>query len=242
MTEAAIKLFTSLKDTALAQPPSQWCQVFFLGAAGFVIVLQALPRSLRGILMDYGARSTDKRGTTVATTGKETEPTTTTAAKEQQQLQTSSSSVGLKKLLSTVTSIGQVPHSWFWHFYLVSVACSAFWAWQFLGKGRVMGTLAEMQRAAAPTTLESRILAAAAADTTTVQGREMVEAGLIKSELGRVFAAWVMMALQGCRRLYESCFVIKSGSASSMWFVHWVLGLMFYAIMSISVWIEGSGE
>ncbi|KAJ4144676.1 hypothetical protein LMH87_003550 [Akanthomyces muscarius] len=194
----AVEHLATLRDHALAQPPSQWCQAFFLGAAGGLVVLQVLPPSLRGLLMDYGPR-----GGGAADRGRE-------------------ASGGLKRLLGAATSVGQVPHAWFWHFYLLSVAGSAFWAWQFLGKGRVMAALAERQRAAAssPPGPEAALVA--------------------EKELGRVFAAWVMMALQGTRRLYESLFVMRTGSASSMWFVHWALGLAFYAVMSISVWIEGS--
>lgn len=60
-------------------------------------------------------------------------------------------------------------------------------------------------------------------------------------ELGRAFLTWCMMALQGSRRLFE-CFAVVKAGRSSMWAVHWVLGLAFYTTMSVVVWIEGSGE
>ncbi|CAL8576483.1 hypothetical protein XPA_002363 [Xanthoria parietina] len=50
---------------------------------------------------------------------------------------------------------------------------------------------------------------------------------------------WTLMAVQGLRRLVESILLGKS-SASKMWFVHWILGVLFYAAMSIAVWIEGA--
>ncbi|KAM3515578.1 hypothetical protein MY11210_000756 [Beauveria gryllotalpidicola] len=205
----ALQHLLLLRDRALAQPPSQWCQVFFLGAAGGLVVMQALPASLRGLLMDYGARSTGKAAEEAA---------------QQHQKQTPPS--GLKRLVGAVRSASQVPHAWFWHFYLLSVAGSAFWAWQFWNRGGVLRALAERQQRAADG-----------------PGGEVEEAkAMVKMEreLGRVFAAWVMMALQGTRRLYESVFVMKMGSSSSMWVVHWAVGLSFYAVMSISVWIEGS--
>jgi 3-oxo-5-alpha-steroid 4-dehydrogenase 3 len=51
----------------------------------------------------------------------------------------------------------------------------------------------------------------------------------------------MMMAAQGGRRLYE-CFRVMKPGKTPMWFVHWGLGLAFYAVMSVSVWVEGSGE
>ncbi|ATY64365.1 3-oxo-5-alpha-steroid 4-dehydrogenase [Cordyceps militaris] len=183
----------ALWDLAAAQPPSQWCQAVFLGAAGSLLVLQALPASLRGLLMDYGPR---------ATTRQKQQP----------------APPPLQRLVGAATRAGQVPHAWFWHFYLLSVAASAFWAWQFGTGGRVLRALAERQQQHA----------AAAAEV----GDD--------DALGRVVAAWAMMALQGTRRLYESLFVMRTGEGSSMWFVHWALGLTFYAVMSISIWIERS--
>ena len=52
---------------------------------------------------------------------------------------------------------------------------------------------------------------------------------------------WTLMAVQGLRRLVESILLGKP-SASKMWFVHWILGVLFYAAMSIAVWIEGAGK
>lgn len=222
ITQQALQHLSALREQALAQPPSQWCQAYFLGTAGALVLLQALPRSLRSILSDYGARSTGKDGDNK-------DDGDGGQGKKDRASQPSSA---LQGLLTAVVSVGQVPHAWFWHFYLLSVACSAFWAWQFLGKGAVMGWLAERQRAGS-SAVEARKAAAA-------MMREGGEADAIKAELGRVFAAWIMMALQGSRRLYETLFVMRTG-ASRMWFVHWALGLAFYAVMSLSIWIEGSG-
>ncbi|KAF7547988.1 hypothetical protein G7046_g8831 [Stylonectria norvegica] len=173
--------------------PAQWCQAFFLVATGTVAVIQALPQDIRGELMDYGARRPQEG-----------------SGDDERSKQTESRS-SLKALTAKLTSYGQVPHSWFLHFYVVSVAASAFWAWQYLQRGPVMREVARLQ----------------------------ANAGGPSMELGQVFVVWTLMALQGSRRLYESLYVSKPGS-SPMWVVHWALGLLYYTTMSISVWIEGS--
>lgn len=59
--------------------------------------------------------------------------------------------------------------------------------------------------------------------------------------MNQLALVWTLMAVQGLRRLAESILLAKS-SASKMWFVHWILGVMFYVAMSIAVWIEGAGK
>ncbi len=58
--------------------------------------------------------------------------------------------------------------------------------------------------------------------------------------MSQIALMWSLMAVQGLRRLAESLLLGKS-SASKMWFVHWILGILFYVAMSIAVWIEGAG-
>ncbi|KAF4121218.1 3-oxo-5-alpha-steroid 4-dehydrogenase 3 / polyprenol reductase [Geosmithia morbida] len=58
--------------------------------------------------------------------------------------------------------------------------------------------------------------------------------------MAQVYLGWGLMALQGTRRLYESLVVTKAGS-SPMSSIHWLVGLVFYADMGLSVWIQGSG-
>lgn len=50
-----------------------------------------------------------------------------------------------------------------------------------------------------------------------------------------------MMFLQGSRRLYEDS-LVHGKSKSTMWIVHWVLGLSYYLFTSVAVWVEGSGK
>lgn len=57
----------------------------------------------------------------------------------------------------------------------------------------------------------------------------------------QVVTCWVLMMIQGCRRLYE-CLVFSKPSSSQMWFVHWLLGVAFYLAATIAIWIEGTGK
>ncbi|KAL7789908.1 hypothetical protein V8C37DRAFT_385484 [Trichoderma ceciliae] len=175
--------------------PAEWCHVFFIASAGSVFMLQVLPDDMRRALLDYGARR-EKRG---QAPGHKAE---VEAPKE--------------GFLDVLTSHGQVPHSWFIHFYITSVSWSIFWGWQFLSKGSLMRTMAEMQH------------------QSTVNGQSS------EVELSATLVAWFLMSSQGARRLFECLFVFKPGS-SPMWFVHWALGLAYYTAVGISVWIQGAG-
>ncbi|KAL7809915.1 hypothetical protein V8C26DRAFT_259386 [Trichoderma gracile] len=187
------KLLATLDVSDLA--PAEWCQIFFVANAGFILMLQALPDDMRRALMDYGAR----RATSRQASSKKDEAE---APKE--------------GFFDILTSYGQVPHSWFIHFYITSVSWSIFWGWQFVSKGSVMRALAERQHQAAGNDASSEV------------------------ELTATLVAWLLMSSQGARRLFECLFVTKPGS-SPMWFVHWVLGLAYYTTLGISVWIQGSG-
>jgi len=56
--------------------------------------------------------------------------------------------------------------------------------------------------------------------------------------VNQVFLAWLLMALQGSRRLYE-CLTLTKPSQSKMWVGHWALGIAYYIVIGLSVWIEG---
>ena len=58
--------------------------------------------------------------------------------------------------------------------------------------------------------------------------------------VGQVFLAWLFMAIQGARRLYESM-VFTKPSQSKMWAGLWMIGIAFYVCIGVSVWIEGIG-
>jgi 3-oxo-5-alpha-steroid 4-dehydrogenase 3 len=174
--------------------PAQWCQTFFALSTVIILGIQVLPQDVRSALMDYGARRPKD-----AKHGKEREENRQKAF------------VPLRSFMRNLTEYGQVPHSWFLHFYIVSVTLSGFWMWQYLTKGHVLRSIV------------------------TWQDRD----GGPSMSLEQVFVAWLLMALQGSRRLYESLFVFKPGS-SPMWFIHWALGLSYYIAMSLAVWVEGS--
>jgi 3-oxo-5-alpha-steroid 4-dehydrogenase 3 len=61
----------------------------------------------------------------------------------------------------------------------------------------------------------------------------------VSSSAGRVQIAWLLMLLQGVRRLLES-YAYTSTSKSGMWFGHWILGLLFYLATNVAIWIEGA--
>lgn len=173
--------------------PAQLCQAFFLLAAGGVVAVAAMPRDAKTLLVDYGARKAEtKRGD---------------GASDQNP-----DSRLLLKLIATVTSYTQVPHSWFGAFYVMSLACSAFWLFQYLDDGAVLRLIASRQ----------------------------ASAGEPSATLGQVALGWLMMFLQAARRVFEQVAVLQP-SRSTMWLVHWLLGLFFYLFIGVSVWVEGSG-
>ena len=63
----------------------------------------------------------------------------------------------------------------------------------------------------------------------------------IRNINGRTFFVWGMMLVQGTRRLYESLFIQKFSSAR-MWIGHYIVGCVFYAMMSVAVLAEGSNR
>lgn len=67
------------------------------------------------------------------------------------------------------------------------------------------------------------------------------QTGLPSASLGQTAAVWGMVLVQAGRRVYEHAAVMKP-SRSTMWWVHWVLGLGFYLFLSVAVWMEGSGK
>lgn len=174
--------------------PAQWCQSFFALSTSIVLGIQALPQDVRSALMDYGARR----------------PNDTKSAKKEKRTK-EQPFAPLRSFLKNLTEYGQVPHSWFLHFYITSVFLSGFWAWQYFTRGLVLRSIITWQD----------------------------RAGGSSMTLEQVFVAWLFMALQGSKRLYESLFVFKPGS-SPMWFIHWALGLSYYIAISLAVWIEGS--
>ncbi|KUJ21053.1 3-oxo-5-alpha-steroid 4-dehydrogenase-like protein [Mollisia scopiformis] len=164
--------------------PSTICKLFFgLGTA--VDLGGTLIPSFRESIMNYGSR------------GINTRPTNADDSKSR-----------LKRIFEYIAAI-QVPHTWFTHYYIVSVASSIFWAHQIYTHGPAFEYLVSHSK----------------------HDPEGVT-------VNQIFMAWLFMALQGSRRLYESITLTKP-SKSKMWVGLWLIGIAYYVFMGISVWIEG---
>ncbi|KAJ5084613.1 hypothetical protein NUU61_009192 [Penicillium alfredii] len=107
----------------------------------------------------------------------------------------------------------RVPHSYFAQFYIASVLSSAFWALQLFSRGSVFQAIAS---------------------------RLSLEHQQQSMSLNQTLVCWILLAMQGARRLWESLTFSKP-SSSQMWFVHWLLGIGFYLATGVAIWIEGSG-
>ncbi|KAI0128626.1 hypothetical protein BJ170DRAFT_337183 [Xylariales sp. AK1849] len=175
--------------------PAQLCQAFFVLAAAAVLAVAATPSSARGLVTQYGARNSSAPSSSES--GSQDDP-------ERDKF---------TKLICWATSIGQVPHRWFIHFYILSVSGSIFWVVQYLCQGSVLQAIAQYQATKSSSSMSSK----------------------------QVALVWFLMAMQGFRRLYECLFVIRP-SSSEMWIVHWLLGCAYYLCIGVSVWIEGSSE
>lgn len=107
----------------------------------------------------------------------------------------------------------RVPHSYFIQFYIASVLSSGFWAIQLLCRGSVFQAIA---------------------------ARVSEEHRLQSMSLSQVVVCWLLLAMQGSRRLWE-CFHFAKPSSSQMGVLHWLLGLGFYLAAGVAIWIEGTG-
>lgn len=125
---------------------------------------------------------------------------------------------GIRELLNTWLDLAanlQVSHTWFLHFYAVSLLSSTFWAYQILTGGVFFRLIAENERSASADPKQSM-------------------------SIDQLALVWSLMTLQAVRRLWESIMMAKP-SASKMFLAHWLLGLIFYLGMGITIWIEGAG-
>jgi 3-oxo-5-alpha-steroid 4-dehydrogenase 3 len=172
--------------------PVQVLRNFYLLASTLLVSFNVVP-SLQQRFLKYGARATkvkDEHG---------------------KPIQEPESNSRLSKLMDLVASFG-VPHSWFTHFYIASVASSVFWAIQVARKGLVFRFLAELH-------LDNSVNEPSMA-------------------IDQVVLVWTLMAIQGCRRLYE-CITLTKPTTSKMGAVAYLLGLVFYLAMGVVVWVEG---
>ncbi|KAF1938537.1 hypothetical protein EJ02DRAFT_457799 [Clathrospora elynae] len=87
--------------------PAVLLRAFYLAASLLILVMQAAP-ALRARFLAYGSRAT--------------------ALHSGKELPTQSKSAATQFL--DYAAALQVPHNYFTHFYITSVACSLFWGWQ----------------------------------------------------------------------------------------------------------------
>lgn len=169
--------------------PALLCKCFFTLGAATSIAGTLIP-SFRRQVMNYGPRAT---------------PTAPRAEDAAEHPKTT-----LVGILDRIAYF-QVPHTWFIHYYIVSVLSSIFWALQILAHGKVFNFLAFYHQPS--------------------------NAGGMT--VNQLFLAWTFMAFQGSRRLYE-CITLTKSSQSKMWVGVWLLGMAYYIFMGVSIWIEAS--
>ncbi|KAK0124559.1 hypothetical protein ONS95_009507 [Cadophora gregata] len=162
--------------------PAFLCKAFFCFGTAVDLGGTLFP-SFRERIMNYGSRGTDSQPS--------------------QEVNSTS-----WNFLDFIASI-EVPHTWFTHYYVVSVASSIFWAIQMYSHGPVFELLASYSQPK---------------DSMTTN---------------QVLLAWLLMAFQGTRRLYESLTLTKP-SQSKMWAGLWLIGIAYYVFIGISVLIEGA--
>ncbi|KAI0439577.1 hypothetical protein F4803DRAFT_564389 [Xylaria telfairii] len=179
--------------------PAQICQLFYIMSAAVVLAVAAVPDTVQRLLTRYGARSSHH--TSDSKSLKDTVP----------ELDNSNGGP-LFAVVARLTRVGQIPHSWFIHFYILSISCTIFWAIQFITNGTVLNLIVKNQLAKCTSSMT----------------------------MSQVVLVWFLMGLQGARRLYEHLAILRS-SSSSMWITHWLLGSGFYLCTSVSIWVEGSG-
>jgi 3-oxo-5-alpha-steroid 4-dehydrogenase 3 len=106
-----------------------------------------------------------------------------------------------------------VPHTWFKHFYILSTCCSIFWGFQRYIDGTVFQYLEDYVSLSRPSPI---------------------------TDLQQL-CLWSLVFSQSIRRLYES-YAYAKPSKSSMWIGHWIMGLGFYFLINIAIWVESIPE
>jgi 3-oxo-5-alpha-steroid 4-dehydrogenase 3 len=181
--EKGLELAHTAKVSA-AMDPALLCRMFFTTGAVVAIGGTLVP-SFQQNIMNYGSR---KRNIPAGAR--------------------STSRNVIESIIDFVASI-QVPHSWFMHYYVVSVLSSLFWGYQISQHGKIVQLLATYSKS-----------------------------GNTSMTVNQVVLAWAMMLFQGLRRLYESAMLTKT-SQSKMWVGLWIIGSLHYVCIGICVWIDG---
>jgi len=124
----------------------------------------------------------------------------------------------ITSILNAVASV-QVPHSWFTHYYITSVASSLFWLQQLSGRGVFFTLIAD-------SSFQSKFILASAA------------APVGSMSLTQVYFLWLLLFIQGTRRLVES-YTFAKPSKSTMHVAVWLIGIFFYLADGMAIWVEG---
>lgn len=193
MEKSTLSSVSTYATAHFSTDPVVLVRTFYMVAAGAITITNAIP-SFQKRFVHYGARRTDTKDEDGRPVVYE-EP----------------SSGPYTRILDLAASF-KVPHSWFIHFYVISVASSLFWAQQIMMRGFTFNFLARLYEASSyhhPS-------------MNTVQ----------------VLIVVFLMGVQGSRRLYE-CITLNKPSTSKMAGPAWILGIMFYLVMGVSVWVEG---
>ncbi|KAI1634823.1 hypothetical protein F4809DRAFT_616868 [Biscogniauxia mediterranea] len=183
--------------------PAVLCQLFYVLSAAAVLAVAAAPATVQRLLTQYGARGSGEASSASGPSS--------SSAPQNTPARNGTEKGFLINLVRWLTSVGKVPHSWFIHFYILSLSCSIFWAVQYVRHGTILEFLVTHQAPRTPASMT----------------------------IGQVLLVWFFMCLQGARRLYEYLTVLRP-SSSRMWVIHWLLGNTFYLCTNIAIWIEGS--
>lgn len=194
MEKSTVSTVASYATAHFSTDPVVLVRTFYMVAAGIVTIFNAFP-AFQKRFVNYGPRSTDIKDEDGRPVDYEEE----------------TSGGPLAGVLDLAASF-KVPHSWFIHFYIVSVASSLFWAQQIATKGFAFGFLGEVYEAS----------------TFNHPSMNAVQ----------VWIVVILMGLQGSRRLYE-CITLQRPSNSKMAGPAWILGILFYLVMGVTVWVEG---
>ncbi|KAK6331128.1 hypothetical protein TWF696_003198 [Orbilia brochopaga] len=122
----------------------------------------------------------------------------------------------------------RVPHAWFAHFYVLSLAVQLFWLLQIFSAGSFL----------------RRLLAVLPHDVVTTSGGtgppRVVEGPPGDQSFETILLCIVCMAMQSARRAYESLCIQKPGP-SPMGILIYIAGISHYLVMGLAVWCDGVG-
>ncbi|KAL7267186.1 hypothetical protein RUND412_010239, partial [Rhizina undulata] len=187
-------------------------RAFYILSSATILLIHALPAS-RSRFIAYGKVTHD------------VPPPASNYKKRDQKESAAQSKTLIPKLLDFLEGF-KVPHAFFTHFYVLSVLSSLFWAWQIVTRGAAYRVLT----------------ASSAPEGVAERGWGLGGGGRSDEGMGiqQVALVWLCLLFQASRRSFECVYVQKHG-ASTMWILHYVLGLLFYSSMNIAIWIEGTG-